>query len=138
MQPGWIFSPKLLNTLEKVKDTTGRYLAESELLTFDATGGTGTLLGYRFVTSGQIPTNLTRGTSTNATYLIFGSDSEEFWVGEEEPLTIELSAEAAYKDLADVWHSAFQERQTLFRAGTTHDAAPRRPQLFSVVDGVLV
>ena len=70
-RPGWIFNARLLNTLEKVKTTTGEYLADAGLLTFDAAGGGGTLLGYRFQTTGQIPTGLTTGGSTDTTEVYF-------------------------------------------------------------------
>jgi HK97 family phage major capsid protein len=66
-RPGWAFNGRLLNTLEKVKDNTGRYLADAGLLTFDDTGAGGTLLGYRFRTSSQIPTNVVTGTSADTT-----------------------------------------------------------------------
>jgi HK97 family phage major capsid protein len=51
LQPGWLFHPRTLNTIEKLKDGDGRYLAETGLLTFDAEGGDGTLLGFPFVTN---------------------------------------------------------------------------------------
>jgi HK97 family phage major capsid protein len=135
MRPGWLFHPRLLATLETVKDTTGRYLADSDLLTFDAIGGGGTLLGFPFRTSGQIPTNITTGSSSDTSYIIFSSDWQEAWVGENETLTIEVSAEAAY-DAGSGLVSAFQNNQSLFRAIIAHDFALRRPQLFVVMTGV--
>lgn len=137
LRPGWVFNPRLLTTLEQLKDSTGRYLLEAGLLEFDATGGGGKLLNFPFATTGQIPTNLARGTSNDATFIIFSSDWEEFWVGEEQGLEVDLSGEAAYStDGGTTWHSSFQERQTLFRATMTHDAAPRRPAWFTVMEGV--
>ena len=53
LNPGWVFHPRLLSTLQKLKDTTDRYLQEAGLLTFSATGGGGTLLGFPFVTTTQ-------------------------------------------------------------------------------------
>ena len=136
MRPGWIFHPRLLSTLEKVKDSTGRYLRDAGLLTFDELGGGGTLLGFRFWTTTQIPINVTTGTSTDTTEIYFSSDWEECWVGEEQSLEIEVSGEASYDSGGGVWVSAFQNRQHLFRAVTTHDIALRRPQFFSVMTGV--
>src|SRR5207244_2856940 len=60
--PGWVFNGRLLNTLEKVKTTTGEYLADAGMLTVDGRGGGGTLLGYHYETTGQIPTSVTKGT----------------------------------------------------------------------------
>jgi hypothetical protein len=51
-------------------------------------------------------------------------------------LTIELYAEASYVDAGANWQSAFQNRQTLFRATRTVDFALRRPQLWVVTTGV--
>jgi hypothetical protein len=124
--------------LEKVKTTTGEYLADAGLLTFDATGGGGTLLGFQYVTSTQIPTTLTAGSNHDASYIIFSSDWQECWVGEEEALEIAASDVASYLQEDElsgdtIAVSAFQNRQTLFRATMTHDIGLRRPQLFSVM-----
>jgi HK97 family phage major capsid protein len=136
MRPGWIFNPRLLSTLEKVKDSTGRYLADAGLLTFDATGGGGTLLGFKFTTTTQIPITLSVGSSDDTTEIFFSSDWEECWIGENEALTIELSSEASYTVDGVAWQSAFQQNQTLFRATLHHDIGLRRPELFTVVRGV--
>ena len=107
------------------------------MLSFDATGGGGRLLGFPFVTTSQIPTNVVTGTSNDTTYIIFSSDWGEAWVGENEALTIELSGEASYStDGGTTYISAFQARQTLFRATMAHDLGLRRPQLFTVMTGV--
>jgi HK97 family phage major capsid protein len=136
LNPGWIFAPRTINTLEKMKTSTGAYLADNpNLLSFDATGGGGKLLGFQFRTSTQIPTNLTVGTSDNATQIFFSSDWQELIVGQGLSLTIEMSTEASYFDGTN-WISAYQNDQTLLRAITSVDAAPRRPALFSVLEGV--
>lgn len=136
-KPGWVFNPRTINTLEKLKDSTGRYLADAGLLTFDATGGGGTLLGLPFVASTQVPVNITRGTSTDASFIVLGTDWQEAWLGENLGLTIQTSSEASYTpDGGATWVSSFQARQTLFRALVNHDFALRRPNLFSVLEGV--
>jgi HK97 family phage major capsid protein len=134
--PGWIFHPRLLSTLEKMKDAEGRYLADAGLLSFEPTGGGGTLLGFPFATTTQIPINLTTGTSTDTTDVYFSSDWQECWIGENEEFGIELSREAAYTVDGTNWNSAFQQNQTLFRAVMHHDIGLRRPELFTLVTGV--
>jgi HK97 family phage major capsid protein len=137
LNPGWVFNPRTINTLEKLKSSTGEYLVDAGLLTFDPTGGGGTLLGFRFVTSTQIPVNVTAGTSNDTSYVIFSSDWQECWIGENQAVTIELSGDAGYTpDGGTTWVSAYQNRQTLFRATMAHDIALRRPQLFTVLSGV--
>jgi HK97 family phage major capsid protein len=139
MNPGFLFNPKVISVLEKIKDSTGRYIADTGLMTFDRNGGGGTLLNFPFVTTTQIPTNITTGSSTNTTYIVFSSDWTEAWVGENESLTIEASSEATYTPDGGVTYvSAWQNRQTVFRAVTAHDFALRRPELFSVMTGVRV
>jgi HK97 family phage major capsid protein len=134
-RPGWIFHPRTIGTLERYKDADGHYLAETGLLSFDATGGGGTLLGFPFRTTTQIPINLSVGSSSDCSEIYYSSDWDEAWVGEEDTLRIEVSGEATYWTGAD-WVSAFQSRQHLFRATLVHDIGLRRPQLFTVMTGV--
>jgi HK97 family phage major capsid protein len=137
LSPGWLFHPRLLSTLETIKLTTGDYLADTDLLTYDTTGAGGTLLGYRFATSTQINTAVTLGASTDTTSVIFSSDWNECWVGENEGLTIDVSSEASYTPDGGVsWVSSFQANQTLFRATMRHDIALRRPEMVVVTAGV--
>jgi len=139
-RPGWIFHPDVLTFLETMEDTLGRPLLESEgLLSINATGGGGTFLGYPFRTTSRIPTDLAHGTGTGCTYVLFSSDWNECWIGENLALTIEASNEASYSpDSGTTNYSAFQQRQTLFRAITAHDIALRRPQFFACLEGVQV
>lgn len=141
LRPGWIFSPKVLTHLESLTDTTGRRLLDSGELSYDSTGRGGRLFGYPFATTTKIPTTLARGTSNNATYVIFG-DFSEVWIGENLGLTIEAADQATYVTVDgegnEVVHSAWQNRQHVFRAVTAHDLAIRRPQWVVVAEGVLV
>ncbi len=135
-RPGWIFAPRTLNTIEKIKDSQGRYLAETGLLTYDAQGGGGALLGFKFATTTAVPVNLTKGTNNDTSFVIFGSDWNEAWVGQNLDLVVEASNEATYLDTSSNLVSAWASRQTVFRAIAAHDFGLRRPTLFSVMDGV--
>ena len=56
--PGWIFHPRLLSTLEQYLTMDGLFVADqSGLLAFDETGGGGTLCGFPFATTTQLPIN---------------------------------------------------------------------------------
>jgi HK97 family phage major capsid protein len=134
--PGWVFNPRLISTLETIKDDVGRYLADTNLLTFDATGQGGTLLGYRFRTSGQIPITKTTGTSNDTSYVIFSSDWDTCWIGENQALEIDVSDSAPYSTDGTTWNSAWQQRQHVFRALASHDIGLVRPSFFTVLDGV--
>jgi HK97 family phage major capsid protein len=136
-RPGWVFHPRTIGTLEKFKDADGHYLAETGLLTFDPTGGGGSLLNFPFRTTTQIPINLSVGSSSDCSEIYFSSDWQEAWIGEEDELRIAVSGEATYTtDGGATWQSAFQNRQHLFRATWVHDIGLRRPQLFTVMTGV--
>lgn len=136
-RPGWIFHPDVLTWLETLTDSTGRPLLEGGLLRIDPSGGGGTFLNYRFQTTGTIPTELTVGASTDCTYVVFGSDWNEAWVGENLDLLIESSNDATYSPDGGTTHiSAWQQRQTVFRALSAHDFALRRPEYFTVMEGV--
>ena len=95
-KPGWLFNPRLLRKLEKVKDSTGRHLADSDLLTFDTDGGGGTLLRFRFSTSTQVPISLTTGSSSDTSFIVLSSDWDEAWIGENQSLEIDASDSATY------------------------------------------
>ena len=138
-RPGWIFHPNVLTYLETLTDTTGRPLLDAGLLSIDQQGGGGTFLHYPFRTTGRIPTTLRVGTSEGATYAVFGSDWNECWIGVDQELVIDASGEATYSPDGGTTHiSAFQQRQTVFRAVTSHDVALRRPEFFTVSEGILV
>jgi HK97 family phage major capsid protein len=136
--PGWCFSPKLITVLQTMKTSTGSYLSsDPNLLSFDATGGGGRLLGLPFRTTSQVPSNLHVGTSTDCSEIYLSSDWSEMWVGMDGDIRIEVSNEASYTpDAGSTWISSFQNDQSLFRCILWIDAAPRRPQLFSVMTGV--
>lgn len=138
-RPGFILHPKVVSALDRLTDADGHFFSESDnLLKLDEAGTRGTVGGVPFVTSRQIPTNLTRGASTNATEIYFGDWSEAF-IGENQGLVIETSGDASYTpDGGTTWVSAFQNRQQLFRALMAHDFNLRRPDWFSVTVGALV
>jgi HK97 family phage major capsid protein len=86
----WIMHPRTLQSLAKVKDSSGRYILESVGGTFGApvvpasgsltTNSSGAvpspframLLGYPVLLSDQIPINETQGSSSNATHIYLG------------------------------------------------------------------
>jgi len=138
-RPGWILHPRTLNSILSLTDSLGRPLIEnSDLLSVDPAGSAGVLLGFPFRTSAQLPVNLTQGTATNASQIIFSSDWNEAFYGAWQALAIDASTEAAYTpDGGTTWISSFQNQQTLFRATTWCDFTLRRPERFVVVNGIL-
>lgn len=135
----WFFHPALLTYLETLTDSTGRFLVDSNILTINADGVSGTFDGLPFFASYQIPTALTLGTSNNATYILL-IDMNDTILGESVDLQIDVSTEATYSPDGGTTHvSAFQQNQTVFRVIMGHDINHRRPAT-GVIDqeGVLV
>lgn len=127
----------MLIYLETLRDANDRPLLETDLLRVDPQGGGGYLLNYRFQTMGRIPTELTVRTSDDCAYAIFSSDWNEAWVGENLALVIEASNDATYSPDGGVTNiSAWQQRQTVFRALSAHDFGLRRPAWFTVSEGI--
>lgn len=134
----WFFAPEFITHLETLTDPDGRFLADTNILKINSDGLSGTLDGVPFFSTTTIPANLTYGESTNATYVIL-ANIREVVIGQNQDLIIDVSNEATYTtDGGTTWRSAFQERQTLFRASMRHDIAPRRPNQVLVQEGVLV
>lgn len=134
---GFIFHPRTLNSIERLKDADGNYLKGSGLLTYDPAGAGGSLLGFRFRTTTQVPINQTLGTSSDCTEVYWSSDWNEAWIGEQKSFSIDVSNEATYTpDGGTTWVSSFQNDQSLFRARWRHDIGLRRPGLFHVLTGV--
>lgn len=134
----WFFAPEFITHLETLTDPDGRFLADTNLLKINPDGLSGVFDGVPFFSTTTIPANLTYGSATNASYVIL-ANIKEVVVGENQDLIIDVSSEATYTtDGGTTWRSAFQERQTLFRASMRHDIAPRRPNQVLVQEGVLV
>lgn len=137
--PGWIFNGRTLTSLMALTNSIGEpLLASAGLLTVDATGTTGRLLGYPFAVTNAIPNNLTQGTASNASAIIFSSDWSECFIGDWQELGIDSSSEATYTtDGGTTWVSAYQSMQTAFRATLWADMAVRRPAAFVIAAGIL-
>lgn len=95
-----------------------------------------TTIQHRSAIHGSAELSLTTGSNNDTSLIFFSSDWSECWIGQNEQFEIQISSEAAYIDNSDVWHSSFQNDQSLFRASTHHDLGLRRTELFVVVEGV--
>lgn len=130
----FFFHPSVLMGLELQKDKEGRYLLDSGALTLSGDQTGGTIWGVPFYTTTQIPVNLTRGTSSTATYILMVNMSEAV-VGISKELAIDSSDQTAYVS-GGTWYSAFQNNQTVFRAVIRHDINHRRKNQIIRVDGI--
>jgi len=83
-------------------------------------------IGKKLV-SNQIPTDLTKGSSEDASVAILG-DFTQLWIGMRTNLVLEVSREAG---------DAFSKLQVLIRAYLRADVMVARPGFFAVVDGII-
>jgi HK97 family phage major capsid protein len=140
IRPVMFFHPSVLTYLETLTDTTGRFLADRNILTIDEANGPprGTLDGIPYFTTTQLPANITMGTANNTTEIYLVNMAETI-VGINQELELSVSSEAMYTpDGGTTFISAFQNNQTLFRAVVRHDITHRRPAQIVVQTGVLI
>jgi len=125
VRPGIIMSSRTENYLKYYYESlsgTYPYLEEMK---------NGTIFGYPYAVSYEIPTDLTIGTETNGTELFF-VDFNEVIIGDGEQIYVDISTEAAYKDGANVI-SAFSKDQTLIRVITENDLILRYDDAIAVI-----
>jgi HK97 family phage major capsid protein len=136
--PGWIMNPAFLTHLEGLTDADGRFLADAGILKYEE-GGNATLFGWPVRLTTQLPANVTTGANSDTTTVIFCSDWDSCYIGENKALEIATSSEAAYTtDGGTTWISSFQADQTLYRAISRHDIGLRRPNLLVRQSGIRV
>jgi len=126
IKPGWIFAPRTKHFLMQVRlGTTAPYPVFADEMS------RGTLLGYPFVATAQVPVNI--GGTNSEIYL---ADFNDVVIGESSELLVDSSNEAAYLDEAGVLTSAFANDQTVIRAIARHDFAMRRVESLAIINTV--
>lgn len=124
---GWAMHPRTWNTLRQVKNSEGDYiLSTSPFKSLDTARPAvkGTLLGYPFATTTQIPINL--GGTTDESRLYFGNWAD-LMLGRWGGLELLASQEAG---------NAFARNQTFIRVIHEVDVALRHGQSFCTVNDV--
>lgn len=125
----WVFHPRVLNTLRKIKDTTNNYILSS---------GNGvnspisrpSLLGIPYYMSQQLNIAETVGTSVDCTR-IYGGRFYESMVFANGGMVMDTTQESA-----DATNSAFWSDQTWIRAKTRVGFLIRRPAGVVMISGV--
>ncbi|HSG06479.1 MAG TPA: phage major capsid protein, partial [Nitrospiria bacterium] len=129
LRPGWIMSPRTWNYLMTVLTTNGPYAFRDEMTR-------GTLWGWPFRTTTQIPNNLdtsgTGGADESDIYLV---DFADVVIGDSDMLRIDASGEASYEEGGSV-KSAFHRDETVVRGITEHDIAVRRDESVGILRDV--
>lgn len=105
--------------------TTGQFIYRDEM-------SRGTIMGYPFYRSTQIPLTLGSGSQTEWMFV----DMADVVIGEGTSLRIDASDTAAYVDSTNTVVSAYSQDQVIIRAITEHDLAVRRQESIAVMTAV--
>lgn len=127
----WFFNPRVYNYLYNLLNSLGLYVYRDEL-------NKGTLNGYPFALSTQIPVNLydTNGAQTTGTF-IFLVEMDDAIILDSMTLELAISREGTYYDSTGTLVSAFQQDETVVRAIAEHDFQMRHLPSIAVDQGVI-
>jgi HK97 family phage major capsid protein len=126
MNPVWYFHPRIKQFLLTLKNSNGFYVYRDEMV------NNGTLRGYPFKTTTQIPTSLTDGTQTEV-YLL---DASQALIFDALALSLGMSQDGSYTDAGGNQRNAFERDETLIRAIAEHDFHLRHDEAVAVITGV--
>jgi HK97 family phage major capsid protein len=124
----WIMHPRSKNYLLNVQNSNGFYVYREEMTQ------TKTLLGVKFKTTTQIPTNLTVGGNSDCSevYLVSMAQAMLF---DSMRLELAISREGTYTDANNQLVSVFQSDQTLIRGIAEHDFHMRHDEAIAMITG---
>jgi HK97 family phage major capsid protein len=126
----WFFHPRTYNYLYNAINSLGMYVWRDEL-------NRGTLLGYPFKKTTQIPVNLYDSSSTNKDLtLIFLVEMTDDMILDSMTLELAVSREGSYTDSNSNTVSAFTTDQTIIRAIMEHDHQVRHDAAIAVIQNV--
>jgi HK97 family phage major capsid protein len=127
VRPGWIFAPRIWQYLFTVQTSLGTYAFRDEMLR-------GTLWGWPFRVTSQIPITMSAGADTGGTQseVYFGAFAHAV-IGEALGIIVDASQEAAYHDGSAVV-ATYSQDQTVIRVITEHDFALRHDRAFSLIE----
>ncbi len=122
----WFMHPRTWNYLNNVQNSLGVYVYRDEL-------SRGTLLGYPFKKSTQIPINIwdTTGANKDCSF-IFLVEMTDAMILDAMTMELAVSREGMYVDSTGATVSAFQKDQTIIRAIQEHDFQMRHPASIAV------
>ncbi len=124
-RPWWFFPPRTWHFLFTTRDGNGNQVWSQEI-------GQGTLYGFPFGITTQIPVNLGAGSDESENYFV---DMEDIVVGRASTIEVDASADAAYFDGTAV-QASFSLDQTVVRAITRVDINARNAESIHVLTAV--
>lgn len=128
--PGWIIEWRTWRFLITLRDGNGNLVFKPEM-------DTGTLFGFPYARTSQLPRNLDFSLQgDNDETEIYFADFAEVLIAETTQIMLDASADAAYFDGAVV-QAAFSRDETVVRAIVEHDLVVRHDEAISVIEGVV-
>jgi HK97 family phage major capsid protein len=124
---GWLMHPRSEIYLLTLLTSNGQYAFRDEMLR-------GTLWGWPYRTTTNVPVNLTDGGNTDESEIYF-ADFADMVIGESQRLIIDVSTEAAYVEGGSTY-SSFNRDESVIRAIQEHDFAVRRDVAVAVLNVV--
>lgn len=125
INPGIILNPRSKNSIKLLQSTTGQFVFRDEMKD-------GTLDGYPYAYTNNIPKNLGGGSQTEW-YL---ADMADAVIADVPGLEVEVSKEAAYVDGAGTMQAAFSQDVSVLRVIERHDFGMRHEQSVAVMTQV--
>jgi len=129
LKPGWLFAPRIWNFLLTVTNTNGFYVFRDEMLS------KGTLWGYPFQVTTQIPVNLSDVSAGTAGSEVYLADFADLVTCQATQLLVDSSTEAAYVD-GSTTQAAFSLDQMVIRTILEHDFVMRHDFSIAVLTGM--
>lgn len=124
---GWLLAPRTKGYLFALLNSQGIPVFRDEMLR-------GTILGYPFRRTTQIPTNLAAPVAGSSE--IYFADFSDVVLAEVPTIAVETSIEATYDDGSGNLTSAFSNDQTVLRMIEEHDLVMRHQESIVVINGV--
>lgn len=126
VSPTWFMAPRTEEFLLTVQNTNGFFVFRDEMLR-------GTLRGYPYKTTTQLPINLGAGTDASEVYLV---DTAQAMILDSMQLQLSVSLEGSYSDGGTNNVSAFANDQTIIRAIVEHDFQMRHDLAIAQISAV--
>lgn len=126
----WVFHPRVINSLRKIKDTTNNYILSAGNGVNAPISRPRGLLGVPYFMTSQLSIARTVGSSSDTTNVYVGRWRDQM-VFSNGAFTIDVST-----DSADATNSAFWSDQTWIRAKQRFGFLARRPAAICVITGV--
>ena len=127
LSPGWIFPPRTKDSIRFAQTTTGALVFGGEM------NKHGTLLGYPFDYTNNVPANLGAEADQAEYYL---ADFADVAIGEVPEIEVALAGKAAYIDSVGNMQSGFSQDVSVLRVVVHHDLALRHDVSVAVMTGV--